>query len=495
VRDVGGEADPLVDARDELVGDVERDLTHPAAAAAHEVEVGRVVGEVVAGRAVVDVGVPHEAELGHGVEGPVHRGRRHGRTAVRADRLRDLLRRAVPEVPDGGEDALALRGQALALSPQAFAEVAHPSNVGRAPARHGGRTYTDDVTQHDLDSLTERIGGGEERPEEARRKNRHGLRRVLIGLLAIVVLLFGGATAFVGYLGYTVSDNVTQEQLLPEKRQPITAPDGKPVAETGTGTNYLVLGADTRPGDAGRSDVIVLVHVPQDAKTIQMIHFPRDLYVSIPGRGKNKINAAYAFGREPLLVETMENLLKVRIHHVVRTDFEGFENMTDAVGGVRVYAEEASNGSGNGGPYVIKKGWNDLNGEQALGFVRERYTLSEGDISRGRRQLAFIKALFLKATAPETITNPVKIAKFTDAATENLVLDQNLTVGDMRDTAISLRNIRSGDIVFATAPFTGFGRSPEGASIDIVDEKGMADLGEAIRTDTMDEYGDVFVTP
>lgn len=495
MRDVGGEAEALVDPRDELVGGVERNLPHPAAAAADEVEVGGVVGQVVAGGAVVDVRVPDEAELLEGVERPVDGGCRHRGSTVGAHGVDDLLGRAVPEPPDGGQHPLALRGQALALGTEPLAEITHPSNVCGAPAGRRGRTYTDEVTQHDLDSLTERLGSGEERHAEPRRKDRRGLGRVLIALLAIVVLLFGGATAFVGYLGYTVSDNVTQEQLLPEKRQPITAPDGKPVPETGTGTNYLVLGADTRPGDAGRSDVIVLVHVPQDAKTIQMIHFPRDLYVSIPGRGKNKINAAYAFGREPLLVETMENLLKVRIHHVVRTDFEGFERMTDAVGGVRVYAEEASNGTGNGGPVVIRKGWNDLNGEQALAFVRERYTLSEGDISRGRRQLAFIKALFLKATAPETITNPVKIARFTDAATENLVLDQTLTVGDMRDTAISLRHIRSGDIIFATAPFTGFGRSPEGASIDIVDEKGMADLGEAIRTDTMDEYGDVFVTP
>ena len=63
-----------------------------------------------------------------------------------------------------------------------------------------------------------------------------------------------------------------------------------------------------------------------------MIHFPRDLYVDIPGRGKDKINAAFAYGREPLLVETMENLLKIRIHHVARTDFEGFKGMTDANG-------------------------------------------------------------------------------------------------------------------------------------------------------------------
>jgi polyisoprenyl-teichoic acid--peptidoglycan teichoic acid transferase len=351
------------------------------------------------------------------------------------------------------------------------------------------------VTDQGVDSLT---SGGED-SEEARtqdeRRDRRGLKRVLIVLLAFVIFLFGGAAAFVGYLGYTVNDNVTQEDLLPENRPPITAPDGTTVKETGTGTNFLVMGSDTRPGDAGRADVIVLVHIPQDGSAIYMTHFPRDLYVDIPGHGKDKINAAYAYGREPLLVQTMENLLKIRINHVAKTDFEGFKNMTDAVGGVRVYAEEGSNGSGNGGPVVIKKGWNELDGEQALGFVRERYTLSEGDISRGRRQLAFIKALMMKSISKETVTNPLKIAKFTDAATENLVLDQDLSVGELRDYAVSLRNIRSGDVVFATAPFSGFGTTSGGASIDVVDKKGMADLGEALRTDTMDQYNDVFVTP
>jgi len=348
-----------------------------------------------------------------------------------------------------------------------------------------------------VDSLRgeQSAGDGERTRSEIHRKQRRGVRRALIALGALLLLLFGSVAGFIGYLGYTVNGNVKQENFLPENRPPVKAPDGKPVAETGTGTNFLVMGADTRPGDAGRADVIVLVHVPEDPTSIQMIHFPRDLYVDIPGHGKDKINAAYAYGREPLLVQTMENLLKIRIHHVARTDFEGFKNMTDAVGGVRVYAEEASNGSGNGGPVVIKKGWNDLNGDQALSYVRERYTLSEGDISRGRRQLSFIKALLLKATSSETIKNPVTIAKFTNAATKNLVVDQNLSVGQMRDYAVQLRNIRSGDVVFATAPFTGFGTSPNGASIDIVDKKGMADLGEALRTDKMDDYGDVFVAP
>lgn len=500
MRDVGGEAEAVVDAGDELVGDLEGELTDPAAAAADDVEVGGVLGEVVARGPVVDVGVTDEAELGERVEGAVDRGGRHARPAVGGHGVGDLVGGPVAEATDGREHALALRRQSHALRAQPVPEVAHPTNVGGLPASHTSPTYTDAVTQHDLDSLSRRLSGSdhddlvddEETTKDVPRRSR--TRKVLIVMGVIVALVVVSVVGFLGYLNWKVSDNVTQGDFLPADRPPITAPDGSQVAETGTGTNFLVIGADTRPGDAGRSDVIVLIHVPEDRQTIEMIHFPRDLYVSIPGHGKNKINAAYAFGREPLLVQTMEQLLKVRIHHVARTDFSGFKAMTDAVGGVRVYAEEASSG-GNGGDVVIKKGWNELNGTQALAFVRERYSLSEGDISRGRRQLAFIKALLLKATSRETVTNPLTIAKFTDAATANLVLDQNFTVADMRDFALELRDIRGGDVVFATAPFTGFGRSPEGASIDIVDTKGMAALGEAIRTDTMDDYGDVFVTP
>lgn len=334
-----------------------------------------------------------------------------------------------------------------------------------------------------------------ERTRRSRRPDRSGTKKALIALGVILLVVVVAVAGFVGYVGYTVNDNITQGDFLPEDRPPVTAPDGTEVAETGTGTNFLVMGADTSPGDAGRADVIVLVHVPEDPSSIQMIHFPRDLYVDIPGRGKDKINAAYAYGREPLLVQTMEQLLGIRIHHVARTDFAGFQRMTDAVGGVRVYAEEASTDFTDSGPIQITEGWNDLNGEEALAFVRQRKELDEGDISRGRRQLAFIKALFLKATSPDNITNPVTIARFADAATENLVVDKGLSIRAMTDYALSLRNIRGGDVVFATAPFSGFGTSPSGASIDIVDEAAMAELGDALRTDTMDEYGDVFVTP
>ncbi len=93
------------------------------------------------------------------------------------------------------------------------------------------------------------------------------------------------------------------------------------------------------------------------------------------------------------------------------------------------------------------------------------------------------------------ITNPVRIANFTNAATRNLTVDQNLSLSDMRDYAFELKDIRANDVVFATAPFTGFGMDPTAGSIDIVDTKKMKLLGEALRTDTMDEYLDVFQTP
>lgn len=327
----------------------------------------------------------------------------------------------------------------------------------------------------------------------APRKPRWGRRFVIViaSLLALTLVAAGG---FAFFLNQKAKNNITQEDLLPKTAPSATLPDGSVVAipQQDVGQNYLIIGSDARPGEgASRSDVMVLAHVPEDKKAVQLIHFPRDLYVEIPGRKKDKINAAYAYGGAPLLVSTLQNLLGVKIDHVAKTDFEGFKNMTDAVGGVRVYAEEAS----DEGTFKVTKGWNNFNGEQALAFVRERKSLSEGDISRGRRQQAFIKALMIKTLTPSVIANPITLTRFVGAATDNLVVDKGLTVGIMRNEAISMRNLRSDNVVFITAPFTGFGTAPDGGSIEILDELGIAALGKALRTDKMDTYVDASVTP
>ena len=256
--------------------------------------------------------------------------------------------------------------------------------------------------------------------------------------------------------------------------------------------NILFIGSDARAGLAGaRSDVIVLMHVSGDRKKVTLVHFPRDLYVSVPGHGKDKINAAFAYGGAPLLVRTLQDLVGVPIDHVAISNFEGFKNMTDAVGGVNVYVEEPSNEGG----VVFRKGFQEMNGTQALAFVRERHQLSEGDISRGRRQQAFIKALLLKSLSKDVLTNPVKLAQFVDAGTKNLIVDDEFTVGEMRSEAFSMRNLRGKDVSFVTAPFNGFGTSPVGASIDILDEPGMRELGDALQNDAMADYTDKTLTP
>jgi LCP family protein required for cell wall assembly len=348
------------------------------------------------------------------------------------------------------------------------------------------QTSRDEETR---DDLLEGVGGGDVPAEpRRRRRERKRNRRVLVValvLLLVPVLAVGG---YLVWLNQIVTNNIQQEDLLPGVGAGAMPTDsaGATVAQpAGNGTNYLIIGNDAGPDRVGaRSDVMVLVHVPEDRAKVQLVHFPRDLWVTIPGRSKAKLNAAYAYGGAPLLVRTMQDMLGIQIDHVAMLGFEDFKNITDAVGGVDVQVEEASEGDGK----VFREGVQHMDGETALVFVRQRYMLSEGDISRGKRQMAFIEALMQKTLSAETLTNPLRLKDFIDAATENLTVDKALDVGTMRGEAFAMRNLRPGDIVRITAPFTGFGTSPDGQSIDIVDEVKMKQLGEALRTDTMDTY-------
>lgn len=357
---------------------------------------------------------------------------------------------------------------------------------------------------------------GESRGARSRKKR---LIAIVLIVVAVPVLAVG---SYLGWLNHVATTNIQHADLLPTSAAAIsgtmpeptsgptsgpgatTAPGDDPVdpsepGEPGTGgipvaaavpadsvgDNYLLIGSDARTGLGGaRSDVIMLMHIPVDKHNITLIHFPRDMYVYIPGHGRNKINAAFAFGGAPLLVQTLQGMLGVKIDHVAMIGFEGFKRMTDAVGGVDVYVEEGGTIDG----HVFTEGMMHLTGWEALAFVRERKDLSQGDISRGRRQQAFLRALILKAISRETLTNPATLAAFVDAATSNVIVDQSLDIGQMRSELFAMSGLRSGDVRFITAPFSGFGRSPYGASIVLVDWAKLARLGTAIREDRLDSY-------
>lgn len=319
-----------------------------------------------------------------------------------------------------------------------------------------------------LEEFDDADAADDKRPR--RRMSRR--RRIVVAVLAFVLLLTIGLGGYVWFLSSKVDRNLAREDLIGEQ-------DTKGLVDD-KGTNYLVIGSDARAGDAGRADVIQLIHVDEAEEKIWIIHFPRDLYVPIPDHGEDKINAAYAYGKSPLLVSTIQDLVGVKIDHVAITDFEGFEKLTDALGGVTVENQQASP--------KYPKGTTELDGESALEFVRERKTLKEGDISRGERQQAWLKGIMTKTLTPGVVLNPRKFSNVIDAGTEHTVVDNDLTGGKIRNQALGLRSVRGGDIRFVTAPFDGYGTSPEGASIDILDEEGMEELGAALQDDHMESF-------
>ena len=313
------------------------------------------------------------------------------------------------------------------------------------------------------------------------RRRRRWVKPLVITLTSVLVLLAGAIGGYLAWINHAVDANVKRESLLPTTTIPgVVAPTRAEAAKDSL--NLLLLGSDSRGQDQGRSDVIVLAHISDDRSRVDLIHFPRDLWVDIPGRGKNKINAAYAYGGAPLLVQTLQTLIKVPVDHAAVVDFEGFKAMTDAVGGVDVQVTESSPG--------YPKGLMHMNGEQGLVFVRDRHDLSQGDISRGQRQQAFIKAVMLKGLSKDVLLNPVRLASFIDAATKNMTVDQDFDLGTIRSLALSMRNIRSGDVHFWEAPWTGVGTSSGGASIVNMSVEQMNTLSAALMNDSMSTYVD-----
>ncbi len=143
----------------------------------------------------------------------------------------------------------------------------------------------------------------------------------------------------------------------------------------------LVIGNDYRPGVEGRrADGIHVVGVNPVENRAAIINFPRDTNVNIPGRGRNKINAANALGGSDLTRQTIEELMGLKISYTMEVDFAGFTNLVNELGGLDVEVTKPmkdKNSGTNFDPGTIR-----MDGGQALAFSRDRYSFSDGDISR-----------------------------------------------------------------------------------------------------------------
>ena len=356
--------------------------------------------------------------------------------------------------------------------------------LGIMPGPHSCASYAGFMSDVAFGGSSSRSADPYNPDGEKRRKRPSKLRMVLYTLLAmllVVVLALGG---FLLYLRYIVDNDVERQSLLPDSNV-----SRDPAA--GDAQNILLLGSDSRDTslrDGSRSDVIQLVHVASDRKSMSVVHFPRDLYVDIPGHGKNKINAAYAYGGPKLLVETLEKLTNVHIDHVAQIGFTGFEKLTDHMGGVDLYVPQAVDEKGYG---TWNKGWNHMNGAQARRYVQERHQLRLGDIDRGKNQQAWILAIIKKAKSQGVLTDPGAIINITKDISNNLAVDNDFTTNYMTGLAFSLRNVRENNISFFTAPYTGFGTEKVVGAVDYVDEPKLKKLSEALRKDDMANVADM----
>ncbi|MBD0737157.1 LCP family protein [Streptomyces sp. CBMA29] len=324
-----------------------------------------------------------------------------------------------------------------------------------------------------------------------KREPKRNRKRWIISIaVAFVVLLAGGAGAIYLKLNGNIS---TFDSAGLSKNRPKAAPAD---ANGHTAVNVLLIGSDTRSGangklggsaagDIGRSDTTILLHVYPDHKHAVGISVPRDSMVDIPpcllpngkwspDQPRAQFNSAFSMGDtakgNPACTQnTIEKLSGLRVDHTMVVDFEGFASMTSAVHGVevcvpnKIYQGDMNPNRGSKGKVVLDAGMQNLQGQQALDYVRVRHGVGDNsDVGRMLRQQAFLSALIAKIKGQGM--NPTTLLPLADAATKSLTVDPGLgSATKLMSFGLSLKNIDLKNIQFITAPW-----KYDGPRIDLV---------------------------
>ncbi len=203
-----------------------------------------------------------------------------------------------------------------------------------------------------------------------------------------------------------------------------------------------VTGIDTygSVSTVARSDVNLIVTVNPKTKQILMTSIPRDCEIQLHKNGKmDKLTHTGIYGTSET-ISTIEDFLDVEINYFARTNFSGMTNIVDALGGVTIDSDyKFTTLHGN---YNIVKGENQMDGDKALCFVRERYSLPNGDFDRGKNQQKLLKAMLEKAMSPKIITNfnniltAIEGSFETDMSSKEIKSLLNMQLNDMSDWTV-----------------------------------------------------------
>jgi LCP family protein required for cell wall assembly len=251
--------------------------------------------------------------------------------------------------------------------------------------------------------------------------------------------------------------------------------------------NYLLLGSDSRKGltpeeiaaygsDAhnggvNRSDTIIVVHTnPTTGKTV-ILHFPRDLWVNIPGHGWGKINSAFEGGLQgggpQLVAKTIKSISGLQINHVMYVDLAGFQGVVDALGGVPMCVDRPMQDVLSG-LNIPKAGCYTFDGQTALSYVRARHLPGDciPDFARIARQQQFLRAVLNKLLSSGQILH---LASVVPAVASNLYVDPGLRdLLQLKYLADQLHGINTGDADFRVVPTVPDEAYPNGIFTSIV---------------------------
>jgi len=311
---------------------------------------------------------------------------------------------------------------------------------------------------------------------------RRRIGRVVLAVTSALVLVATVAAAGTNVLIGSLAGNITAVDISENVSSNTGSGDAGSLSQTDTDTgtyqplNIALIGSDTRSGDGnsgahlgnanqfggGRSDTVILLHISGDRKSAIGVSIPRDTMITLPqckNKGKSvggyeaRFNVAYEIGGPGCTIKALEQISGLPINNFLEVDFGGFKNIVDAVGGVDVCLATDVNDKKSG--LKLTAGNHTIKGDEALAFVRVRHGISDGsDTSRIRRQQAFISSLMRKVLSSGTLLNPAELLSVLTAATQSLTADPQLAdVTNLKDLAISLKDLKPNNVTFTTVPW------------------------------------------
>ncbi|HET9655041.1 MAG TPA: LCP family protein [Kineosporiaceae bacterium] len=273
-------------------------------------------------------------------------------------------------------------------------------------------------------------------------------------------------------------------------------PSGARPAQT-PGTTYLVVGSDSRAAltpqerarlgtgqvAGGRTDTLMLLHVPAGGGPTVLVSVPRDSYVSIPGHGKNKINAAYAFGGPQLLVQTVEQATGIRVDAYVETGLLGYADLVDAVGGVTVCVKSPIKDAK--AHLDVPAGCQVFDGKAALGYARARYSDPRGDLGRVERQRQVLAAIAGRTLSPSVVLLPWRAFPAASAGGSALTVDDSIGPTDLVGFVLAMRDVAGGGGLSLTVPISNPNlTTPAGSAVQWDATRSRALFADLARDDT-----------